>query len=138
MALKFSHVALSCKDQETTERFYSTHFGYRRARVVKLGDGHIVFLKRSDDAYLELFAAEGVRDGSTPVTDGPHGQGFRHIAFQTDDVDAKLASMGDDAHITLGPLDFSAFIPGWRTAWVSDPDGNIVEISQGFTDEEQN
>jgi glyoxylase I family protein len=135
VALKFSHVALSCKDQEATERFYSTHFGFRRARVVKLGDAQIIFLKLAD-AYLELFAAEGSREGSPPVADGPHGQAIRHIAFQTDDVDAKIAAMGEDARITLGPLDFCAFIPGWRTAWVSDPDGNIVEISQGYVDEE--
>lgn len=45
--------------------------------------------------------------------------------------------MGADAKVTLGPLDFDAFIKGWRTVWVSDPDGNIVEISQGFTDAAQ-
>ena len=43
--------------------------------------------------------------------------------------------MGADAQITAGPMDFDAFIPGWRTAWVADPDGNIVEISQGYVDE---
>jgi glyoxylase I family protein len=134
--LRFSHVALSCRDLPATERFYSTHFGFTRARVVKVGDGQIVFI-RSGDAYLELFAAEGRRDGSVPAADGPHGQGVRHIAFQTDDVDAKLAAMGTDARVTLGPLDFGAFIPGWRTVWVADPDDNIVEISQGFTDEER-
>jgi len=60
----------------------------------------------------------------------------RHIAFQVDDVDAKIRDMGSDAHITLGPLDFDAFIPGWRTVWLSDPAGNIVEVSQGYTDQE--
>jgi glyoxylase I family protein len=53
-----------------------------------------------------------------------------------DNVEAKLAEMGEDARITLGPLDFDAFIPGWRTVWVADPDGNIVEISQGYVDQE--
>ena len=43
--------------------------------------------------------------------------------------------MGTDAVITLGPMSFDAFIPGWRTVWVKDPDGNIVEISQGYVDE---
>ncbi|MDI9547412.1 MAG: VOC family protein, partial [Chloroflexota bacterium] len=52
-----------------------------------------------------------------------------------DSVDAKLAEMGDDAVVTLGPLDFDDFIPGWRTVWVADPDGNIIEISQGFADQ---
>jgi glyoxylase I family protein len=37
--------------------------------------------------------------------------------------------------ITLGPISFDAFIPGWKTVWVKDPDGNIVEISQGYTDQ---
>ncbi|MHC5828004.1 MAG: VOC family protein, partial [Nostoc sp.] len=56
--------------------------------------------------------------------------------FQVDDVDAKLAEIGNDAKVTLGPLNFDSFIPGWRTVWVSDPDGNIVEISQGYVDQE--
>ena len=135
MGFWFSHVALSCRDPLATERFYATHFGFKRARVIKLDQGQIVFL-RAGDVYLELFSAEGPRDGVQPQADGPHGQGVRHIAFQTDDVDGALARMGGDARVTLGPLDFSAFIPGWRTVWVADPDGNIVEISQGYRDED--
>ena len=136
MAVKYSHAGLSCRDLAATERFYTKHLGFRRARVVKVGDGQIVFLKNGE-AYLELFAAEGPRAGAVPSSDGPHGQGIRHLAFQVDNVDAQLAAMGADARVTLGPLDFHDFIPGWRTVWVADPDDNIVEISQGYTDEEQ-
>jgi glyoxylase I family protein len=39
------------------------------------------------------------------------------------------------ARITAGPQDFDAFIHGWRMTWFADPDGNIVEISQGYVDE---
>ena len=53
-----------------------------------------------------------------------------------DDVDVKLGEMGDDAKITLGPLSFDDFIQGWRTVWIADPEGNIVEISQGYMDED--
>jgi glyoxylase I family protein len=60
----------------------------------------------------------------------------RHLAFKVDDVDAKLAEMGADAKITLGPLNFDDYIPGWRTVWIADPDGRIVEISQGFVDQD--
>jgi glyoxylase I family protein len=35
-----------------------------------------------------------------------------------------------------GPCDFSALIPGWATVWIADPQGNIVEISQGVVDED--
>jgi glyoxylase I family protein len=132
--LGFSHVALAASDPLATERFYSAHFGFRRARVIPLGDAQIVFLK-AGQVYLELFQAREGRPGPAPTDDGPWWPGVRHLAFQVDDVDAALAAMGRDAAIALGPMSFDAFIPGWKTVWVKDPDGNIVEISQGFVDQ---
>lgn len=141
LSLRFSHVALNCRDMAATEAFYTRHFGFRRARAIPLGEQQIVFL-RSGDVLLELFDAEGAPSApaegapSAPAEgDGPHAAGaVRHLAFQTDDVDAVLASLAGEAEVTLGPLDFDAFIPGWRTAWVRDPDGVIVEVSQGYVD----
>jgi len=70
-----------------------------------------------------------------PATAAGRESGSRlQLTIEVDDVDAKLAAMGADANITAGPMSFDAFIPGWRTAWVADPDGNIVEISQGYVD----
>ncbi|NET00373.1 MAG: VOC family protein [Sphaerospermopsis sp. SIO1G2] len=134
----FSQVALTCKDPIATEKFYSKHFGFKRARVAKLPDGsQIVFIKMEDCAfYLELFQATEESPIAPPTNDGYNFPSVRQLAFKVDSVDAKLAEMGDDAKITLGPLDFDPWIPGWRTVWVADPDGNIVEISQGFVDEE--
>ncbi|MFE9093926.1 VOC family protein [Streptomyces sp. NPDC007264] len=133
--MRFSHVGLNCRDQKTTEEFYTRWFGFTRARVVDLGDSEIVFLRRGD-AYLELFpAASG--PAAVAAGDGPGEPGaMRHLAFQTDSVDAFLAELGDEADITLGPLDFDDFICGWRTVWVRDPDGVIVEVSQGFEDDD--
>jgi Lactoylglutathione lyase and related lyases len=135
--MRFSHIALSCADAIATERFYTRHFGFVRARVIPLGEQQIVFLKRpADNTYLELFSSEGERPDAAAGGDGPHYPGIRHLAFQVDSVDGVLEEMGAEAKVTLGPLDFDAFIPGWRTVWVADPDGNIVEISQGFVDQE--
>lgn len=137
--MRWSHVALNCAKISVTEDFYTHWFGFRRAHEFDLGDTRIVFL-RLGDAYLELF---GPADESTeptvaaaqPEADGPQHRGTaRHIAFQMDDVDALLLRMGDAAHITLGPLDFSEFIDGWRSAWLTDPDGVVVEVSQGYRD----
>jgi glyoxylase I family protein len=130
----WSHVALNCRDQQTTEDFYRKWLGFERARVVPLGEAQIVFL-RQGDAYLELFHAT---DGAIqePTADGPQNAGaVRHIAFQTDDLDAFLTRIGDAIPISLGPLTFDDFIPGWRTVWLIDPDGVIVEVSQGYRDE---
>lgn len=133
--MQFAHIALSCKDLLTTERWYTRHFGFRRARVF-MNDGKpfIVFIKR-DDVYLELFNAEGDRPTETPEGDGLHSVGIRHIAFQVDDIDAVLNELGDSARVTLGPLSFDDFIPGWKTVWIADPDDNIVEITQGYVDD---
>jgi glyoxylase I family protein len=123
-----------CRDMAATERFYARHFGFRRARAVQLGDDQIVFIK-SGAVYLELFRATQSSPAPTQTGAGPEYPGWRHLAFKVDDIDAKLADMGADAVITAGPMDFGSFIPGWRSVWVADPDGNIVEISQGFADQ---
>jgi glyoxylase I family protein len=134
--VEFHHVGLVCRDPAATERFYTRHFGFSRARVVPLGGGdQIVFLK-AGALYLELFRATQASPAPPATGAGPEYPGWRHLAFKVADVDAKLAAMGDDARVTAGPMGFDAFIPGWRTVWVADPDGNIVEISQGFVDEE--
>ncbi|MEW6753392.1 MAG: VOC family protein [Candidatus Latescibacterota bacterium] len=132
----FSHLAISCRDPLALERFYTRHFGFERARVIPLGSTQIVFL-RAGNVYLELFAAEGEPPGPPAKLDGPTYPGLRHLAFKVADVDAVLAEVGRDARVTLGPLSFDEFIPGWRSVWVADPEGNIVEISQGYTDQEK-
>jgi glyoxylase I family protein len=132
----FHHVAISCADPLATERYYHDHFGFERARVVALDDGNQIVFVRSGDAYLEIFQADGERPSPPEGGDGAHYPGWRHLAFKVDDIDAKLADMGDAAVVSLGPLDFHAFIHGWRTVWVSDPDGRVVEISQGYVDDD--
>ena len=130
----FAHVGLNCRDPIRIEQFYTRYFGFRRARVVELGETQIVFLK-SGDVYLELFQASEEAPTPPPVNDGPQWPGVRHLAFQVESVDAKLAELGADAAVTFGPFGFDDFIPGWRTAWIADPEGNIVEITQGFVDQ---
>ena len=132
--LTWSHVALNCRDQDATESFYRGVLGFRRARTVPLGDARIVFL-RLGGALLELFDAEG-DGGPAGAPDGPHAAGVpRHLAFQTDDLDAFLAGPGAGVPVSLGPLAFDDVIPGWRSVWLLDPDGVVVEVSQGYRDQ---
>jgi glyoxylase I family protein len=143
----FHHICISSADMESVERWYAKHFGFTRKRVyvstpeiplpsqdqggvavagVIIGNGSM---------RLELLPATSESPAPRPEADGPSYTAYRHFAFSVDDVDAKLAEMGDDATITLGPIDMDAFIPGMRVAWISDPEGNIVELSQGYEDE---
>lgn len=130
----FLHLALACREPLALEQFYTKHFGFHRARVVPLGEEQIVFL-RSGALTLELFKARQPAPVLPAEGDGPWYPGWRHLAFTVDDVDATLAALGADARVTLPPQDFDDFIEGWRSAWVADPEGNIIEISQGYVDE---
>jgi glyoxylase I family protein len=135
--MQLHHISLSCRDPLVIERFYTRHFGFQRARVIPLPDGQqIVFLK-GNNVYLELFLAQGEPPASPNTSgEGLLYRGVRNISFIVDNVDAHIAVMGDAAHISFGPLDFSAFIPGWRSIWLADPEGNIVQVTQGFVDQE--
>ena len=135
MTMTFSHIAMSCKDPLEVERFYTKHFGFERARVYAPGKDQVVMIKR-DNVYLEIFPAPQKAPAPPAGGAGPEYPGWRHIAFLIDDVDAKLAEMGDDAKVTMGPVDMSQFIPGMRVVWMADPEGNIVELNQGYVDEE--
>jgi glyoxylase I family protein len=130
----FSHMGLVCQDPIAVERFYTRYFGFTRGRVYTPGPDQVVMI-RSGDAYLELFPATESTDAPPPKGAGPEYPGWRHLAFLVDDLDAKLEEMGEDARITLGPLDMGVYIPGMRVAWVADPEGNIVELNQGYVDE---
>ncbi len=130
-----AHVGLTCKDPLVTEKFYTKYFGFERARIIPTDTGQIVFLKNAN-SYLELFPAESERPVAPPAESGYTFPGIRHLAFTVEDVDALLEAMGEDAKVTLGPFHFDDVIDGWYTVWVADPDGNIVEVTQGYEDQE--
>jgi glyoxylase I family protein len=127
-------MGLACEDPIAVERWYTKHFGFERKRVYVPGPDQVVVIG-AGGVRLELFPAQG--DAPEPPADGagPTSAGWRHVAFLVDDVDAKLVQMGDDAKITLGPLDMSDLIEGMRVAWIADPEGNIVELNQGYVDD---
>ncbi len=131
-----NHLGLSCRDPIALERWYAKHFGFTRKRVFLPGPDQVVVIGNGG-VSLELFPAKGERPAA-PEGDGagPEYPGFRHLAFLVDDLDAKLAELGTEAPITLGPVDMDGLIPGLRVAWVSDPEDNIVELNQGYIDEE--
>jgi glyoxylase I family protein len=133
--LAIHHVGLSCNDPLLVEEWYAKHFGFQRKRVYEPGADQVVMIA-AGDVYLELFPAKEKSPVPPYSGAGPEYPGsWRHIAFLVDDLDEKLRQMGDEAHITLGPLDMGQYIHGAQTAWVSDPEGNIVELNQGYVDE---
>ena len=134
MTRAIHHMGLACADPIAVERWYTKHFGFTRKRVYAPGPEQVVVIG-NEGASLELFPAKGEAPPPRGEGAGPEYPGWRHVAFLVDDLDATLAKMGDDAKITLGPLDMNALIEGMRVAWISDPEGNIVELNQGYEEE---
>jgi len=132
---RFHHISLTCDDPVATERFYTKHFGFRRARVVDMGQGAQIVFLRGAGVLLELFRATQPNPLKPPAADGYPWSGVRNFSFEVDDVDRKIAEMGGDAVVTFGPMSFDAFIPGWRSAWLRDPSGYLVQITKGYTDQ---
>ena len=130
----FSHIGLVAKDPLKLEEFYIRFFEFKRTRVYAPGPDQVVMIKKGS-MYLEIFKANEERPDKAPTDAGPLYPCWRHICFAVNDLDAMLKELENSARITLGPADMSAFIPGMKVAWLADPEGNIIEISQGYVDE---
>jgi glyoxylase I family protein len=134
--MTFSHVGLTCADQDLMERFYVRHFGFTRAAVFPATHGPILML-RSGELFLELFQAREESPLPPPEKDGYPFRGFRHICFAVESVEKALAGLGNEARITMGPLELDRFIPGMKAVWIADPEGNIIELCEGAHYENQ-
>ena len=124
------HIAFNCRDKNAQEAFYVKHFGFRRVRIFNEGLPKEFVMLRLGTTCLELFQAmsdDAPQAGEQPV-------GFKHFAFEVDDFDAKVTELRD-AGVDIDDIrDVSKYIEGLRVCFLRDPEGNIVELIEGYTD----
>ncbi|HEX2973380.1 MAG TPA: VOC family protein [Tepidisphaeraceae bacterium] len=125
------HFAMGCIDRISQERFYAKHFGFRRARVFNAGTPNEFVMARLGGMCIEFF-------GGAPAEarGGEQSVGFRHLAFEVEDMEAKIAELQADGVKTGEIIDCSGVTPGMRVCFFNDPEGNVLEIMQGWRDEE--
>jgi lactoylglutathione lyase len=121
------HVAFRVNDLETSLAFYSK-LGFPEFLRLTRQDGRpwIAYLKITDELYLELFPGG---DGGKAV--GPEHTGVHHLCLTTDDIEktaAHLASVGVTPSSPLVPT--RRGLDGNRGMWITDPDGNRIEIME--------
>jgi glyoxylase I family protein len=132
--VSFSHVGVVAKDPLELERFYTKHFGFRRVRVFSRGSEQVVMI-RNGPVCLEIFRATEDSPAPSPTGAGPEYPSWKHISFDVDNLEEALGALGNDARVTMGPVALDDLVPGMRIAWIADPEGNIVELNQGYADD---
>jgi len=126
------HIAFNCRDLKAQERFLTKHFGFRRARVFNAGAPDEFIMLRLGSTCLELFSAPAPAR-SQEAAEAPVG--FKHIAFEVSDIAAAVAGLKADGIETDDIIDCSSIIPGLRICFFRDPDGNRIELMQGYKDQ---
>jgi lactoylglutathione lyase len=122
--LKILHTCLNVLDLDRSIEFYTTQMGLQfvSRREIKQNNAEIAFLKDNASGALEL---THWRDKKS-ITEG---ENFDHIAFETNDVDARIRELR--AHgVTIAMEPFSLQGSSSKIAFVKDPDGNWLELIQ--------
>jgi glyoxylase I family protein len=128
----FSHIAFNCRDLFAQEKFYVKHFGFKRCRTFNAGKPDEFFLLKIGSMRLELFtsgkATEAERGGEQAI-------GFKHLAIDVPKLEPVIEGLRADG-IEPDPIkDISHVIPGARIVFFRDPEGNIIELMEGYRDE---
>ena len=118
---RLSHISLSARDLAATERFYVDVMGFEIAHEFRnaAGERYGFFLHAGGGTFVEFFHKADA---------GPHDGLFRHICFETDDIEAFALRVR--SHGIVGGA-----IKRGRTDKIlqftfSDPDGTQIEIQQ--------
>lgn len=127
---RFHHLALVAKNYDDTVRWYQRHFGFTTAREWTLPEmlpgARMCYLQRGSFVFEVI--GDGEKLGHHTVAGGPLEDyqitGFRHFAFEVDDVDAVIGSLA----AFFPPTDMDVLAV--RVALVRDPEGNTIELVQ--------
>ena len=118
------HFGLHVADLERSLAFY-TAVGYEViGSVPETGFGHLTMLKLPDDDFVTIELVYDPTNGEVDL-----GTGLSHFVINVASLDStitELAAQGIDAETPESP-DGSDDV---RTTWITDPDGNRIELVQ--------
>jgi len=119
-----AHVALKVRNMERSLDFYIGKLGFAEMfRLQRDGRLNLVYLRITDDQYLELFP-----NGADDRAPGREATGVNHFCLGVDDIDAVAAELRA-AGVTLTVEPKLGADHNYQ-AWIEDPDGNRIELMQ--------
>jgi glyoxylase I family protein len=130
------HIAFVCRNRVALERFYTKHFGFRRARVFNAGEPDEFVMTRLGPVCIEFFQA--APQAIAQAARAPRRElGFKHLCFEVAQLEPVIEGLAKDG-VEVGPIhDCSEIAPGLRAAFFADPEGNEIEILEHWADEDK-
>ncbi len=128
MITGLAHVCFTVRDLDASIDFYQNKLGLQPAFDYRneQGERYGIYLHLGQRSFVELFQGE---DGPSE----PHTS-YRHFCLEVDDMEATVAQLranGVEVGGTTRGKDRS-----WQ-AWLSDPDGNRIELQQYTAESKQ-
>jgi len=123
---KAIHSMIRVLEEARSLAFYGTAFGLRVAQRLDFDSFTLIYLSNDDSTFeLELTVNKGRTDPYSL------GDGYGHLAFSVDDVDATHAAL---VAAGLAPRKLVDFAPAGaviaRFFFIADPDGYQIEVLQ--------
>lgn len=162
---RITHCTFTCRNYEETVKFYSEILGMPRLFALPYDDGALELLTgwgfdvsgecagQEWLSYYQISEREFIELFHTPydAVENPQGGSFHHLCLLVDDIAAAACELAEKG-VTLyngpeqeaHPLIFSAFQPNKEklndltSFFIRDPEGNVIEIMQGASDDLQN
>lgn len=122
MITDIGHPAFAAYDVEKTLSFY-TLLGIQESFRLHKEDGSLmlVYLHVAGDRFIEVFP-------NGPEPDRERRQSFRHLCLLTDDLGGTVETLRSRG-ITIDQEPKQGLDHNMQ-AWISDPDGNPIELMQ--------
>lgn len=128
--MRLDHIGASVADLDVAISFFETAFDFEpEVRFELPHDIQGAMLVHSDGSRLELFERPGSRPGINAANplDAHATRGYSHFAFSAPDIDAVYAkAIAAGAGEIWDPRPSPE--PGVRFAYMTDPDGNLIEL----------
>lgn len=128
-SLQLHHVTLSANDVDLVSQWYVDYLGFNITDRFTLTrpDGRQIDVVRIERPGLRLNISRF--PGAVLPNRGAENQGWRHIAFEVEDIDRTYQSLqSQNVQFITEPFTYDP--PGFRVVFFRDPEGNILELYQ--------
>jgi glyoxylase I family protein len=130
----FNHVAFNCRNLAAQEAFYTKHLGFKRSRTFHRGEPGEFFMLKLGSVRLELFPTDPAKTAEAKGGEQPIG--FKHLAFNVPKLEPVVEALKADGIACDAIIELPHLSPGFRIVFFRDPEGNILELMEGYVDEE--